>query len=350
MLVPTLRAGARRRWPVPDRERQPHSGLRSRRPSGQPARLVRALDADMRQIPGVVDTGLFLGTAERVLVGSARWAGGRPAPIRQCSMVEMFPTSGCGDGSRRRIDSSTLPPAPRARGAGSPSRSREARRRSASTGSSRRSRIAAGSSWAQVQVFWGDERCVPPHGPGKQLSHGTRGAARSGADSGGEYSSDPRRSRPGRSCPGIRTHAAGASGRRGLAPAGIGPRSDALGPRSRRSHRVALPGVACAAASRIAGSLAARGPVPPHWRVTLTPIVIRQAARGSALPGDRSRQGSGTPAGARRGSVGRRTADPGHCARPWKRSTGWWIRRPRRGLPAERSRIRLTLPPVGPYS
>jgi len=29
----------------------------------------RALEAELRAIPGVVDTGLFLGTAERVLVG-----------------------------------------------------------------------------------------------------------------------------------------------------------------------------------------------------------------------------------------------------------------------------------------
>ena len=29
----------------------------------------RALEAALRAIPGVVDTGLFLGTAERVLVG-----------------------------------------------------------------------------------------------------------------------------------------------------------------------------------------------------------------------------------------------------------------------------------------
>jgi ribose 5-phosphate isomerase A len=33
------------------------------------ARAARALQDDLRAIPGVVDTGLFLGTAERVLVG-----------------------------------------------------------------------------------------------------------------------------------------------------------------------------------------------------------------------------------------------------------------------------------------
>jgi len=33
------------------------------------ASAARALEADLRAIPGVVDTGLFLGTAERVLVG-----------------------------------------------------------------------------------------------------------------------------------------------------------------------------------------------------------------------------------------------------------------------------------------
>src|SRR5437762_1150787 len=33
------------------------------------ARAARALEAELRAIPGVVDTGLFLGTAERVLVG-----------------------------------------------------------------------------------------------------------------------------------------------------------------------------------------------------------------------------------------------------------------------------------------
>jgi ribose 5-phosphate isomerase A len=40
----------------------PHDVL----PDGKAA---RALDAALRAIPGVVDTGLFLGTAERVLVG-----------------------------------------------------------------------------------------------------------------------------------------------------------------------------------------------------------------------------------------------------------------------------------------
>jgi ribose 5-phosphate isomerase A len=34
-------------------------------------RAVRTLEAAVRAIPGVVDTGLFLGTAERVLVGHA---------------------------------------------------------------------------------------------------------------------------------------------------------------------------------------------------------------------------------------------------------------------------------------
>ena len=33
------------------------------------ARAARTLEAELRAIPGVVDTGLFLGTAERVLVG-----------------------------------------------------------------------------------------------------------------------------------------------------------------------------------------------------------------------------------------------------------------------------------------
>ena len=33
------------------------------------AHAARGLEADLRAIPGVVDTGLFLGTAERVLVG-----------------------------------------------------------------------------------------------------------------------------------------------------------------------------------------------------------------------------------------------------------------------------------------
>jgi ribose 5-phosphate isomerase A len=33
------------------------------------ARAARVLEAELRAIPGVVDTGLFLGTAERVLVG-----------------------------------------------------------------------------------------------------------------------------------------------------------------------------------------------------------------------------------------------------------------------------------------
>jgi ribose 5-phosphate isomerase A len=35
------------------------------------AHAARELEAALRAIPGVVDTGLFLGTAERVLVGYA---------------------------------------------------------------------------------------------------------------------------------------------------------------------------------------------------------------------------------------------------------------------------------------
>ena len=34
-------------------------------------RSAHALQARLREIPGIVDTGLFLGTAERVLVGRA---------------------------------------------------------------------------------------------------------------------------------------------------------------------------------------------------------------------------------------------------------------------------------------
>jgi ribose 5-phosphate isomerase A len=43
------------------------------------AAAARAIDAELRAIPGVVDTGLFIATAERVLVGhpdgrvDARW-------------------------------------------------------------------------------------------------------------------------------------------------------------------------------------------------------------------------------------------------------------------------------------
>jgi ribose 5-phosphate isomerase A len=33
------------------------------------AAAARAFDTELRSIPGIVDTGLFLGTAERVLVG-----------------------------------------------------------------------------------------------------------------------------------------------------------------------------------------------------------------------------------------------------------------------------------------
>ncbi len=47
-----------------------HSIARSRPPLAD-ARAARALESLLRAIPGVVDTGLFLGTAERVLVGHA---------------------------------------------------------------------------------------------------------------------------------------------------------------------------------------------------------------------------------------------------------------------------------------
>jgi ribose 5-phosphate isomerase A len=40
-------------------------------PAPLDAGAARALDAALRAIPGVVDTGLFLGTAERILVGEA---------------------------------------------------------------------------------------------------------------------------------------------------------------------------------------------------------------------------------------------------------------------------------------
>ena len=47
--------------------------------------LARALDREMRMIPGVVDTGLFLGTAERVLVG---YADGRVETRLRSSLVD----------------------------------------------------------------------------------------------------------------------------------------------------------------------------------------------------------------------------------------------------------------------
>src|SRR5439155_4956108 len=43
-------------------------------------RAARELEAALRRIAGVVDTGLFLGTAERVLVG---WPDGRVEVLRQ---------------------------------------------------------------------------------------------------------------------------------------------------------------------------------------------------------------------------------------------------------------------------
>jgi ribose 5-phosphate isomerase len=43
----------------------------ARRRSRSPTRAGAGLDREMRMIPGVVDTGLFLGTAERVLIGHA---------------------------------------------------------------------------------------------------------------------------------------------------------------------------------------------------------------------------------------------------------------------------------------
>ncbi len=55
-----------------------------------------ALEAAARAIPGVVDTGLFLGTAERVMIGDpdgrSTSSSGGPPEMALRAEVEVFPT------------------------------------------------------------------------------------------------------------------------------------------------------------------------------------------------------------------------------------------------------------------
>ena len=49
--------------------------------------------------------------------------------------------------------------------------------------------LRAQVDWNRVDLFWGDERCVPPDQQRFQLSHGPRGDAVASAYSAGAYSS-----------------------------------------------------------------------------------------------------------------------------------------------------------------
>ena len=65
-LLPDARAAAaRRRRGVPDRRRPLHPRLRASRPDAD----IDALDAAIKQVPGVMEHGLFIGMAERALLG-----------------------------------------------------------------------------------------------------------------------------------------------------------------------------------------------------------------------------------------------------------------------------------------
>ena len=53
--------------------------------------------------------------------------------------------------------------------------------------------LATKVSWRNVHLFWGDERCVPPEHPGKQLPDGSKDHDSKGADPAGKRSPHPGR-------------------------------------------------------------------------------------------------------------------------------------------------------------
>jgi ribose 5-phosphate isomerase A len=67
-LTPAVRVGDDGVTPVPTDNGNVTVDCTPRMPLADP-RAARDLETELRRIPGVVDTGLFLGTAERVLVG-----------------------------------------------------------------------------------------------------------------------------------------------------------------------------------------------------------------------------------------------------------------------------------------
>jgi 6-phosphogluconolactonase len=135
-------------------------------------RAARALETALRAIPGVVDTGLFLGTAERVLVG---YGDGRVdvhvqdirMPVQATSgarRVTILPDREAVATTAAELFVTSAASAMKQHGrfvvalsGGSTPRALFARLASAE--------FASRIDWSRVHVFWGDERCVPPDDP-----------------------------------------------------------------------------------------------------------------------------------------------------------------------------------------
>jgi 6-phosphogluconolactonase len=136
-------------------------------------RAARALESALRAIPGVVDTGLFLGTAERVLVGYAdgrvdvhvqKTSVQKEAAASVARRVTILPDRDAVATAAAEHFVTAAASAMKQHGrflvalsGGSTPRAMYARLASAE--------FASRIDWSRVHVFWGDERCVPPDHP-----------------------------------------------------------------------------------------------------------------------------------------------------------------------------------------
>lgn len=161
-------------------------------------RAARRLEAALRAIPGVVDTGLFLGTAERVLVGyrdgrvDLMYARSRRSAAHALEAASVGCAEHAGASSATATTTTTTIEVPGhliivptaeavastaaeqfVAAAGVATRERGRFVVALSGGSTPRALYAtlAGPAfasrvdWTRVHVFWGDERCVPPGDP-----------------------------------------------------------------------------------------------------------------------------------------------------------------------------------------
>ena len=198
-----------------------------------------------------------------------------------------------GRGSPPRTSAPAAAAAIAARG-GFGSRWPAARRRGRST-----RRWSSGVDWTRTDVFFGDERAVPPDDPQSNYR-----MAR-------ETLLDPARVPPANV---VRWRAedpdldaAARDYEAALRAGGVGPlaRSGAARPRPRRTHGVAVPGHLGAGRGGRAWPSPSTSPQMGTRRLTLTyPALLRRARR--LLPGDRARQGAALADGRRRRASARR--------------------------------------------
>ena len=193
-------------------------------------------------------------------------------------------------------------------------------------------------SGRDVHLFWGDERCVPPDDEREQLrewlahccsTHVPVRAANVHRIRGEDDSGERRRTVRARVARRVRY--ADRPAARGTRQRDSTWCSWASAPTvtPRRSFPTCKP---CGNGRRWADGRAHRD-AAPMWRITLTPPILNQAARG-ALPGVGPGEGGGPAARAVRRARRGRTSRAGDRAGVAAACAGWWMPRQRRSFPS----------------